>query len=168
MPAPLGSETLETRTLCGFLIHVDSGVERTFGGAVQHVLGIDENARYRCEVEALVLPSKLVAHEIERLAHEPGRSIFTPLIRSLVETDLTARGLERSSTLSVSLYRAYPSKASKLPLRAVIAEHDHGRHLISIAYDEKTATLQPDTDIKVEGFFPRGTNSCSDRQISGK
>jgi len=155
MPALHGDETLETRKLCGFLVHVDPSAERSLGATVRHALGMGGGATYRCDLEALVLSSKFVAHEIERLAHEPGRSIFEPQIRTLIEADLATRGLEAPTRFSVPLYRAFPSQASKLPLRAVLVEHLHGRHLVSIAYDEKSGTLHPDTDIKVEGFFPR-------------
>lgn len=156
IPSFSGEATVHSRKLGGLLVHVDETPQGGFVSSLKAAIGLARGSKLAPKVEALMIHPRVVAAEIERLVSRPGESIFAERCRSAIELDLDKRGKSAPlDTITYGPFAGWSHPSSKVPLRAVIANHRHGRHLLSIALDERYGVLHPDSDIRVEGFFPK-------------
>jgi hypothetical protein len=152
----LDQKTMVTsRKLGGFIIHIDETPQTGVLPSLRTALGLSRGTHLESSIEALMIHPRVMAAEVERLVNRPGESIFDGACRSLIALDLEKRGKSSPiGEITFGPFAAWAHPASKIPLRAIIAAHHHGRHLISFALDERYGVIRPESDIRIEGFFP--------------
>jgi len=155
VPSVSGEATVLSRKLGGLLVHVDSVPREGILPSIKSVFGFTRGETLHPRIEAWMVNPRVVAAEIERLANRPGESIFEESCRAAIELDLEKRGKSAPvGEIRFGPFSGWSHPASSNPLRAIVANHRHGRHLISFAFDERYGVMHPDSDIRVEGFFP--------------
>lgn len=155
IPGPHGDAIVQSRKLGGLLVHVDELPCEGFWPNLKATFGAPPSPRYASRVEAWLLHPRVLASEIERLVSRPREGIFDFACRELIAADLDKRGKSGAlGDMTFGPFAAWSHDASKVPLRAIIATHRHGKHLLSFGFDERLGVLHPDHDIRVEGYFP--------------
>lgn len=155
VPSVSGEATVLSRKLGGLLVHVDSVQREGLLPSIKSMFGFTRGEKLLPRVEAWMINPRVVAAEIERLVNRPGESIFEESCRAVIEFDLEKRGKSAPvGEITFGPFAGWSHPASSSPLRAIVANHRHGRHLVSFAFDERYGVMHPDSDIRVEGFFP--------------